>query len=97
MLVDSAILPNGDLWVTGGYNGDNDVLSSTDIVDQYLNIKRGPDLPLEVHYHCMVNWNSSHMLLTGGTVEGTGFDLKYACISLLECRFILLILVSMTG
>jgi len=62
---DSAILPNGNLWVTGGYNV-NYHLSSTDIIDQDFNVKQGPELPFTVSDHCIVNWNISHMLLTGG-------------------------------
>ena len=67
MLVDSAILPNGDLWVTGGRNTANARVSSTDIIDQDFNVKRGPDLPDRIYNHCIANWNSSHMLLTGGS------------------------------
>ena len=40
--------------------------SSTDIIDQDFNIKRGPDLPTPIKGHCVTNWNSSHMVLTGG-------------------------------
>ena len=66
MLADSAILPNGDLWVTGGRLDRDEVLSSTDIIDKDFNIKRGPDLPAVMEAHCIVTWNNTHMLLTGG-------------------------------
>jgi len=50
-MTDSTILPNGDLWVTGGY--DAGYLSSTDIIDKDFNIKRGPDLPAAMYSHCI--------------------------------------------
>ena len=67
LLVDSAILPNGDLWVTGGRNKSSSRVSSTDIIEQDFHIKRGPDLPDRIYSHCIANWNSTHMLLTGGS------------------------------
>ena len=73
MPADSAILPNGDLWVTGGYR--YRFLSSTDIIDKDFNIKRGPDLPVVMSHHCIVNWNDTHMLLTGGN---DGYNYRYS-------------------
>ena len=75
MLAESAILPNGNLWVTGGYDGWY-AHSSTDIIDKYLNIKRGPALPTAINRHCIVNWNDTHMLLTGGAADSPRYSIN---------------------
>ena len=62
--------------MTGGYSTP-DRLSSTDIIDQDFNIKRGPDLPDTIYNHCVTNWNSSHMLLTGGYTGSKRYSFSY--------------------
>jgi len=63
---DSAILPNGDLWVTGGKDENYENSYTTDVIDKDFNIKEGPILPFGLSAHCVTNWNSTHMLLIGG-------------------------------
>ena len=69
MFLDSAILPNGDLWLTGGTDENFKRLNSTELIDQDFNIKQGPYLPFALHWHCVTNWNSTHMILIGGFQE----------------------------
>ena len=66
---DSSILPNGDMWITGGRDYGILYLNSTDIIDKDFNIIRGPDLPFNIYNHCIVNWNNTHMILIGGKLE----------------------------
>ena len=53
------------LWVTGGYDVFNDFLASTEIVDIMANpptIVPGPELPVLLERHCIVQLNQSTVL-----------------------------------
>jgi hypothetical protein len=52
------------LWVTGGLT-DNVYHKDTEFV-QLNGTRPGPDLPIEVAYHCLVALNSTTILLIGG-------------------------------
>jgi len=69
----SVVLPNGDMWVTGGYDQINQALDSTDIVKPDLRVIPGPDLPGRNHDHCMVQWNVTHTMLIGGIDSPTEY------------------------
>ena len=56
------------LWVTGGIYGSN-ILASTEIVDILANpptIVPGPELPVPMDGHCIVQFNQSTVLFMGG-------------------------------
>ena len=69
--------PEKTLWITGGLTKVNDgttSLKSTEFV--YLNkqSERGPDLPVEIHEHCMIKYNDSAVFILGGKL---GADSKH--------------------
>ena len=56
------------LWVTGGYGGS--WLASTEIVDILANpptVVPGPELPVRMNGHCIVQLNQSTVLFMGGS------------------------------
>ena len=62
----SAII-HGKWWITGGYNGVEDLLSSTEIYEADMNIfKRYLDLPMPMEYHNILAVNSSTVIILGG-------------------------------
>ena len=65
------MLPDGNLWLTGGFGNDDLPLNSTEIVDSDLKIRPGPDLPYPDYDHCMVQWNETHTMFTGGFQDPT--------------------------
>ena len=69
-LAASVVLPNGDLWVTGGYENYNAITATTDIIGKDLNITEGPPLPKPLANHCVTQWNSTHLIVAGGYEPG---------------------------
>jgi hypothetical protein len=63
----SVVLNSTTLWLTGGYLGSGHT-KSTEFV-QLTGTTPGPDLPLEVAYHCLVSLNDTTALLIGGQLQ----------------------------
>ena len=53
------------LVLLGGYDENTYRLSTSTIYDNGI-FKAGPELPYAVDNHCMIKWNGTHSLLTGG-------------------------------
>ena len=53
-----------DLWVTGGYNGDD--LKSSEYVKPDGSVIDGPDLPEAMSGHCMVTLHNGSVAILGG-------------------------------
>ena len=71
---DSAAVPinSHQLWVTGGWDGSN-FLASTEIVDVLASpptVVPGPELPVPMAAHCIVQLNESTVLFMGGRPNG---------------------------
>jgi hypothetical protein len=62
----SVVLNGNTLWITGGALLDeNDVTKTTTFVD-LTGTSPGPDLPLEIAFHCILSLNDRIILLIGG-------------------------------
>ena len=76
------VIGNGKaLWVTGGNTADNLPTKSTEIVSikdpkrvqvrsaipGSFEFQTGPDLPMAIYFHCLIQLNSSTALLIGGS------------------------------
>jgi hypothetical protein len=70
----SVVLDSTTLWLTGGFS-DTGGTKSTEFV-QLTGTTTGPDLPLEVVFHCLVSLNETTILLIGGLYMD-GFHLTY--------------------
>jgi hypothetical protein len=68
----SVVLNSTTLWMTGGYLPGNVRTKSTEFV-QLTGTSPGPDLPLEVAYHCLVSLNDTTALLIGGQLQSGNF------------------------
>ncbi len=71
----AAIVWNNSLWITGGRTisertGSETLLKSTVLVDAYLNVTSGPDLPYAMSRHCLLKIGGV-AILTGGQTEFT--------------------------
>ncbi len=70
----SVVMDNGKtLWVTGGYDGFNSTLWSTEIVSlgSGLVSSYGPDLPIaDLRYHCLERVGPNVAILIGGSNSG---------------------------
>jgi hypothetical protein len=66
----SLTLNSTHLWITGGQNGRNEFLQTSEFVPIGQAVVRGPDLPYAVYGHCLVGVNSSTALLCGGDNDG---------------------------
>jgi hypothetical protein len=65
----SVVLNGNTSWMTGGVLDENVKTKSTEFVE--LNATRpGPDLPVEVSFHCLVPLNDTTVLLIGGYQQG---------------------------
>merc|ERR1719266_806557 len=64
----SAILDNGSLFITGGfqYPGDG-TLASTEIISPDGSVNQGMDLPEATWRHCMVTMDDGRIAIIGGT------------------------------
>ena len=60
----AAISMHNGVWITGGYDGDND-LSSTEFIFLNGTKKDGPSLPQPRSYHCLAQYKGT-IILTGG-------------------------------
>jgi hypothetical protein len=65
----SVVWNSTTLWMTGGWLDGSGRTKSTEFV-QLTGTTPGPDLPLEVAFHCLVSLNDTHVLLIGGK-DGT--------------------------
>jgi hypothetical protein len=61
----SVVMNGNTLWMTGGVVLEDTVTKSTEFVE-LTGTRPGPDLPLEVHGHCLVSLNETTVLLIGG-------------------------------
>ena len=50
----SVVIKESTLWISGGFNSDSIRVSSSDLI-QIDNITAGPDLPIPIYGHTMVN------------------------------------------
>jgi hypothetical protein len=64
----SVVWNSTTLWMTGGYLPGNVRTKSTEFV-QLTGTTPGPDLPLEVAYHCLVSLNDTTLILIGGELQ----------------------------
>ena len=59
------------LWVTGGYKDDQHILNSTDAIFSHKwTVWRGPNLPMPLALHAMININKTTTLVIGGQSMG---------------------------
>jgi hypothetical protein len=65
----SVVWNSTTLWMTGGYLDCSGRTKSTEFV-QLTGTTLGPDLPLELTYHCLVSLNDTTLLLIGGRLSG---------------------------
>jgi hypothetical protein len=66
----SAKITSTSFIVTGGRDEGNNVLSSSEIIDSYGSVTPGPELPLPLYQHSMININDTLMLIIGGFSSG---------------------------
>ena len=60
------------LWVTGGYGGNLEFLSSTELIGPSGPVP-GPELPIEVEQHCLVRLDETRVMLIGG-FDNTAYE-----------------------
>jgi hypothetical protein len=73
----SVVWNSTTLWLTGGWLDTGGRTKSTEFV-QLTGSTPGPDLPLEVAYHCLVSLNDTTILLIGGRLlDGTRSNATY--------------------
>jgi len=70
----AANLPNGDLWITGGADNDQERYYTTHIVTANMEVIRGPNMPSVRSAHCVAQLNSTTMMLVGGFELGHKVD-----------------------
>ena len=63
--------PSKSLWVTGGLSRVNAGKGHSSSEFIYLNkpAEKGPDLPFEIHGHCMIKYNDSAIFIIGGDLD----------------------------
>lgn len=72
----ASIETNGKLFITGGWNENDQFLRSTELFDRStMQSTFGPDLPAKIAMHCMVKLNSSMAMIIGG-MEGLAFTAR---------------------
>ena len=69
----AAISMHNGVWITGGYDGDND-LSSTEFIFLNGTKKDGPSLPQPRSGHCLVQYKGT-IILTGGNGGKRSIDI----------------------
>ena len=63
----SSVFSNGSLWITGGCKSFGDHMSSSEVLDLgYCAWRSGPNLPMSISWHCVIQMNSTHIFLAGG-------------------------------
>jgi hypothetical protein len=65
----SVVLNSTTLWLTGGSLGSGYTYTKSTEFVQLTGTTPGPDLPLEVAYHCLVSLNDTTALLIGGRLQ----------------------------
>ena len=60
------------LWVTGGYGGNVQWLSSSELIGPGGS-SEGPELPIEVEEHCLVRLDESRVMMIGG-FDNTNYE-----------------------
>ena len=70
----SVTINSTSLWITGGLNGNN-VLSSSEFV-QMEGTMPGPELPIAVYYHAMINTRNDLTMVIGGKTTGNYYSAK---------------------
>ena len=63
--------PKKTLWITGGLSEPHSGKGHSSSEFIYLNepAEKGPDLPLEIHKHCMIKYNDSAVFIIGGDLD----------------------------
>ena len=63
--------PEKTLWITGGLSERKAGRGHSSSEFIYLNkpAERGPDLPFEIHGHCMIKYNDSAIFIIGGDLD----------------------------
>ena len=66
--------PEKTLWITGGLSEFNAGKGHSSSEFIYLNksAEKGPDLPFEIHRHCMIKYNDSAVFIIGGDLDEYG-------------------------
>ncbi|TRY62022.1 hypothetical protein TCAL_17176 [Tigriopus californicus] len=67
----SVVLPNGTLWITGGFLGGQGYLHTSEVYDPNYGIKEGPLLPGRMSGHCLVQVDDESTFIIGGS-KSTG-------------------------
>ncbi len=88
----AAVINNGKtLFVTGGTNGDVLRVNSTEYVTPFQETVKGPDLPVKMDQHCIVNIDDRTLLFMGGTIPNGGFSLasvrvSFSCLTFMNSK-----------
>jgi len=62
----SVLINDHEMWITGGYDGAR-ALETTEIIDTNAqSVRRGPDLPEPMLWHCAIKINSTHVFTANG-------------------------------
>jgi hypothetical protein len=69
-LAAAAQFEDGQLLVTGGYNGSYSPLNSAELLTEEGWERKIPSLPVTIHGHCMVTINSTTVIAIGGWQNG---------------------------
>ena len=65
----SVVLDQKTLWVTGGEDGNDDLLT-TEFISLHHSPIKGPDLPFTIERHGMVIYNENSIYIIGGYQDG---------------------------
>ena len=66
-LASAVVLPNGDLWIQGGYDRNYNKLSTSETMSLKERSKPGMELEKRISRHCSMLINSTTAFITGGT------------------------------
>ena len=64
----AAVLPNGELWITGGANKKN-ILNTIEILsvrNEKWKVRSGPKMPRALIGHCFAPLNANEVIIAGG-------------------------------
>ena len=61
----SVVINDDVLWISGGEDSNYDLLSSSEFI-QLDGITQGPDLPMALKHHAMINMNDGRTMVIGG-------------------------------
>ena len=73
----ATIQKNQSLWITGGYDSFKGKLKSTELIQRDGTIIAGPDLPVAVRNHAIVDQHDDTYMLIGGFTDD-GYNSKAA-------------------